>query len=177
MQSDTGVLAGEERMLIDGELQHTASGAKFDVIHPASEEVAGQATDGTVADMERAVGAARKAFDTGDWSRDVEFRYHCLTQLHDALEANKERLRRILITEVGCPVTVSGSQIESPIDEVKHWAEHGRDFEYLQDTGLHDTPMGPARRKLHFEPIRAWSARSRRGTCRSTSTSPRPCRR
>ena len=152
MQSDTGVLAGEERMLIDGELQHTAGGAKFDVIHPASEQVAGQATDGTVEDMARAVGAARKAFDTGDWSRDVDFRYHCLMQLHDALEANKERLRRILITEVGCPVTVSGSQIESPIEEVRHWAEHGRDFEYLADTGLHETPMGPARRKLHFEP-------------------------
>ena len=46
VQTETGVLAGDERMLIDGELQHTGSGAKFDVIHPASEEVAGQATDG-----------------------------------------------------------------------------------------------------------------------------------
>ncbi len=60
VQSEAGVLAGDERMLIDGELQHTGSGATFEVIHPASEEVAGQATDGTVADMERAVGAARK---------------------------------------------------------------------------------------------------------------------
>ena len=51
------VLAGEQRMLIDGELQHTASGAKFDVIHPASEQVAGQATDGTVDDMARDVSA------------------------------------------------------------------------------------------------------------------------
>ena len=152
VQSDTGVLAGDERMLIDGELRYTGSGAKFDVIHPASEEVAGQATDGTVEDMRRAVGAARRAFDD-DWSRDLDFRYHCLTQLHEALERNKERLRRVLITEVGCPVTVSGSQIESPIDEVKHWAEHAKNFEYLVDTGLHDTPMGPARRKIAYEPI------------------------
>ena len=110
VQSDTGVLAGEERMLIDGELQHTASGALFDVMHPASEQVAGQATDGTVADMERAVGAARRAFDTTDWSRDVEFRYHCLKQLQDALERNKERLRRIVVTEVGCPITSPGAR-------------------------------------------------------------------
>ncbi|MDT5072875.1 MAG: aldehyde dehydrogenase, partial [Mycobacterium sp.] len=101
----------------------------------------------------RAVGAARRAFDETDWSRDVEFRYHCLTQLHDAMERNKERLRRVLITEVGCPITVSGSQIESPIDEVTHWTEHGKAFEYLVDTGMHDTPMGPARRKIHYEPI------------------------
>jgi acyl-CoA reductase-like NAD-dependent aldehyde dehydrogenase len=153
VQTEAGVLAGDERMLIDGELQFTGSGATFDVIHPASEEVAGRATDGTVADMERAVGAARRAFDAGDWSRDLEFRYHCLTQLHEALENNKERLRRILITEVGCPVTVSGSQIESPIEEVKHWAEHGRAFEYLVDTGVHPTQLGPARRKIHYEPV------------------------
>lgn len=114
VQDETGVLAGDERMLIDGELQTTGSGSTFDVIHPATEQVAGQATDGTVEDMSRAVAAARRAFDQTDWSRDLDFRYHCLTQLHEALERNKERLRRILITEVGCPVTVSGSQIESP---------------------------------------------------------------
>jgi acyl-CoA reductase-like NAD-dependent aldehyde dehydrogenase len=153
VQSDSGVLAGDERMLIDGELQYTGSGAMFEVIHPATERVAGQASDGTVEDMARAVGAARRAFDETDWSRDVEFRYHCLTQLHEALDRNKEHLRRVLITEVGCPVSVSGSQIESPIEEVKHWAEHGRSFEYLVDTGMHDTPMGPARRKIAYEPI------------------------
>jgi acyl-CoA reductase-like NAD-dependent aldehyde dehydrogenase len=153
VQSETGVLAGDERMLINGELQITGSGAIFDVIHPASEEVAGQATDGTVDDMARAVGAARRAFDETDWSRDLELRYHCLTQLRDALERNKERLRRVLITEVGCPVTVTGSQIESPIEEVRHWAEHGRAFEYLVDNGLHETPLGPARRKIHYEPV------------------------
>ncbi|GFG72474.1 aldehyde dehydrogenase family protein [Mycolicibacter senuensis] len=152
VQDDSGVLAGETRMLVDGELVGTGSGATFDVVHPASEQVAGTAADGTVDDMARAVGAARRAFDASDWSRDLEFRHHCLMQLHAALEADKERLRRILITEVGCPVTVTGSQIESPIAEVKHWADHARGFEYLVDTGLHDTPLGPARRKLHYEP-------------------------
>jgi aldehyde dehydrogenase (NAD+) len=153
VQTETGVLAGDERMLIDGELQITSSGATFDVIHPASEQVAGQATDATVEDMARAVRAARRAFDETDWSRDLEFRYHCLIQLHEALERNKERLRRVLITEVGCPVTVSGSQIESPIEEVRHWAEHGHTFEYLVDNGLHETPLGPVRRKIHYEPV------------------------
>src|SRR5690242_9435022 len=104
VQTESGVLAGDERMLIDGELQFTSSGAEFDVIHPASEEVAGRAIDGTVEDMQRAVGAARRAFDTTDWSRDLEFRYHRITQLHAALERNKERLRRVLVTEVGCPM-------------------------------------------------------------------------
>ena len=151
--SDTGILAGEQRMLIGGELQHTASGALFDVEHPGTGEVVGWATDGTVADMDRAIGAARDAFERTDWSRDVEFRYHCLMQLHDALERNKERLRRIVVTEVGCPISVTGSQIEDPIAEVKHWAEHGRTFEYLRDTGIHQASMGTARRTLAFDPV------------------------
>ncbi|MFN8100394.1 MAG: aldehyde dehydrogenase family protein [Mycobacterium sp.] len=149
----TGILAGEQRMMIDGELRHTESGALFDVEHPGTGEVVGQATDGTVADMDRAIGAARKAFDDTDWSRDIEFRYHCLMQLHDALDRNKELLRRIVVTEVGCPVSVTGSQIEDPIDEVGHWAEYGRTFEYLQDTGIHKAPMGTARRTLAFDPV------------------------
>jgi acyl-CoA reductase-like NAD-dependent aldehyde dehydrogenase len=153
VQGDTGILAGEQRMLIDGELQLTASGALFDVIHPGNEQVAGQATDATTDDMDRAVGAARRAFDETDWSRDLDFRYHCMTQLHEALERNKEHLRRVLITEVGCPVKVTGSQIESPIAEVKHWAEHGKNFEYLTDNGVHETPLGPAHRKIHHEAI------------------------
>ena len=41
VQVETGLLAGDQRMLIDGELQHTASGALFDVIHPGSEQVVG----------------------------------------------------------------------------------------------------------------------------------------
>jgi acyl-CoA reductase-like NAD-dependent aldehyde dehydrogenase len=151
--TDAGIMAGEQRMLIDGELQLTDSGALFDVEHPGSGQIAGQATDATVADMERAVGAAWWAFENANWARDVEFRFHCLMQLHDALDRNKERLRRVLVTEVGCPVSVTGSQIEEPIAEVKHWAEHGHDFDYLVDTGIHQTYLGPARRKLSYEPI------------------------
>jgi aldehyde dehydrogenase (NAD+) len=37
VQVEAGVLVGDERMLIAGELQYTSSGAKFGVIHPASE--------------------------------------------------------------------------------------------------------------------------------------------
>lgn len=44
IQEDAGVLAGDERILIAGELQNTGRGATFDIVHPAS----ARATDGTV---------------------------------------------------------------------------------------------------------------------------------
>ena len=151
--SDTGILAGDPRMFVDGELTGATGGAQFDVIHPGNEEVVGTAADGTVADMDRAIAAARRAFDETDWSRDIAFRHHCLMQLHEALERNSERLRRIVVTEVGCPISITGSQIEDPIAEVKHWADYGRDFDYLVDTGVHQAVMGTARRTLAFDPV------------------------
>jgi aldehyde dehydrogenase (NAD+) len=66
--TDTRILAGEQRMLIDGELQLADGDAKFNVEHPGSGHVVGQATDATVADMKRAVGAAWRAFENTNWA-------------------------------------------------------------------------------------------------------------
>lgn len=137
-QREGTVLAGEERMLIDGELLPTSSGRSFAVIDPSTGERVGSATDGTVEDTRRAVAAARRAYDTTEWSRDSEFRYHCIKQLESALTDEKERLRRIEITEVGAPISATAAHIEGPIAEVAYWAELGRSFDYLVDTGMRD---------------------------------------
>lgn len=147
----SGPLSGDTRMLIAGVLRDAQT--MFDVIDPATAQVAGVASDGTVADLDRAVAAAREAFDTTPWSRDVEFRHHCLMQLHAALSDERERLRRVVVTEVGCCVSATGSQIDDPIDEVGHWADYGLAFDYLEDTGLHDGRRGPSRRVLAYEPV------------------------
>ena len=155
VQTETGVLAGDERMLIDGELQHTSSGATFDVIHPASEAGGrpGHRRNG------RRHGARGRGGAAGVRRRRLVARSRVPLPLPDAVarragEATRSGCAASSITEVGCPVTVTGSQIESPIEEVKHWAEHGKSFEYLVDTGVHPTQLGPARRKIHYEPRR-----------------------
>lgn len=56
--------------------------------------------------MQRAIDAARRAFDETDWSTDHGFRQRCLRQLQAALEADQEALREELILEAGCPRTV-----------------------------------------------------------------------
>lgn len=52
----------EPRMLFDGKLVESETGRQFDTINPAAKEVLCTA-EGTRADMERAVAAARRAFD------------------------------------------------------------------------------------------------------------------
>ena len=101
--SDQVTIDPEANMLIDGKLVESSTGRTFDNVNPATEEVIGQVADGSAEDMHRAIAAARRAFDETDWSTDREFRKHCLNQLQEALEAEKEELREQLVAEVGCP--------------------------------------------------------------------------
>ena len=106
----------ERRMLIDGKLVETASSKTFANVNPATEEVIGEVTNATVADMHIAINSARRAFDESDWSTNHAFRKRCLAQLQEALEAEQEELREELILEVGCPRMVThGPQLDAPL--------------------------------------------------------------
>ncbi len=107
----------EVRMLVDGKLVEADSGATFDNVNPATEEVLGRVTDASPAEMHRAIDAARRAFDETDWSTNRERRKECLGQLQDALERDREELREELILEVGCPrMTTHANQLDIPLD-------------------------------------------------------------
>ncbi|MBV8386103.1 MAG: aldehyde dehydrogenase family protein, partial [Acidimicrobiia bacterium] len=109
-------------MLIDGKLADAADGRTFDNVNPASEEVLGPVADGNAADMEAAVAAARRAFDSTTWATDHAFRAACLRQLQQALESEREELRSELVAEVGCPVLATyGPQLDSPLAEALLW--------------------------------------------------------
>jgi aldehyde dehydrogenase (NAD+) len=105
----------ESRMLIDGRLADGEAGT-FTNINPANEEILGKVADASKADMQRAIDAARRAFDETGWSTDRALRKRCLEQLQEALEAEKEALREELILEVGCPRMVThGPQLDAPL--------------------------------------------------------------
>ena len=145
-------------------------GLTFDVINPATEEVAGVAADGRPADFDRAVAAARRAFDAsaGNWRDDVEFRAHCITQLRDGLVRAQERLRRILVTEIGTPIAMTyGIQLAFPIEEAGFWPDQARRFASCATRARIPGLAGPSGRSCSTSRL-AWSPRSRRGTRRST---------
>ncbi len=52
---------------VDGRFVPAASGATFPVHDPSTEEVIARVPDSGEADVERAVAAARRAFDEGPW--------------------------------------------------------------------------------------------------------------
>lgn len=143
--------ASSSDLLIDGKL--TAGGAgTFDVINPATEEVIGQAADGTAADMDAAIGAARAAFDTTDWSRDHALRARCLRQLRDALLAHADEFRDLTVAEVGCPVFLThGPQFEGPVRDLGYFADLAEAYQWTRDLG-EAKPMGLKNtREVRFE--------------------------
>ena len=108
----------ERRMLVGGKLLDAQNGQTFDNVNPATEQVLGQVADGSRPDMERAVSAARIAFDNTDWARDHAGRRQALLQLQAALESEREQLRSELVAEVGCPVsTTTGRSWTSPCEK------------------------------------------------------------
>jgi aldehyde dehydrogenase (NAD+) len=109
-------------MLIDGQLVDGQNGKSFDNVNPATEEVLGNVADGTHADMERAVAAARRAFDETTWGKDHEGRKKSLLQLQAAMETEREDMRAELVAEVGCPVMLTyGPQLDAPVNEAVKW--------------------------------------------------------
>ncbi|PRC46651.1 aldehyde dehydrogenase, partial [Mycobacterium sp. ITM-2017-0098] len=68
----------ERRMLIDGELVDAGSGAQFDNLSPATGAVLGATAAADDRDMDRAIGAARRAFDETDWGTNRALRKRCL---------------------------------------------------------------------------------------------------
>jgi acyl-CoA reductase-like NAD-dependent aldehyde dehydrogenase len=124
----------DRRMLIDGKLIETER--TFPSINPATGEVLGYAPDGTIADAQAAVAAARKAFDTSRWATDVELRIHCLEQFHQALVDHREELATLTIAEVGAtPALIAGPQLDQPVDIVRYYTDLLKTYPLTEDLG------------------------------------------
>jgi acyl-CoA reductase-like NAD-dependent aldehyde dehydrogenase len=143
-------------MLIDGKLVDGEAG-RYPNINPATEEVIGEVAAASAADMQRAIDAARRAFDESTWSTDRELRKRCLTQLQDALDSDKESLREELILEVGCPRAITfGPQLDAPLsDALRHPISLMNEYPWETDLGDAFVPLTGmmTRRKVWREAV------------------------
>jgi len=133
------------RMYIDGAWTEASGGATFDVINPATEGVLAKAPNASRADMERAIAAARRAFDEGPWPRTTrEDRARVLRRLADALDKRKQRIRELLIGMAAAEYVTHHIQLEKPVEQIRHYAELATSFPFEQPVpvDLMPTPMG-----------------------------------
>src|SRR5882757_731866 len=147
-------LAFEVRMLIDGELVAAEGGRTYDNLNPATETVIGPVADASVADMERAIAAARRAFDETSWSTDRAFRKACLQQLKEALEKHKEELRPQIVAEVGTPIGLTFAiQQDSCIEDMQWDIDQIDNYEWERELGNHEFFGLNSNRLVIREPI------------------------
>src|SRR4051812_7775326 len=96
----------QTKLLIDGQWVDSLSGKTFETINPATEEVIANVAEGDAADVDLAVQAARKAFDSGPWrTMDARDRGRLLYKLADLMESQLDDLAMLETLDNGKPIS------------------------------------------------------------------------
>lgn len=144
---------GVSSLFIDGKRCEGAAGT-FATVNPATEETLGVAADADAGDMDRAIEAARRAFDDTDWSRKTELRVRCVRQLRDAMREHIEELRALTISEVGAPrMLTAAAQLEGPVNDLAFSADTAESYSWKQDLGAAAPMVIPTRRTVVREAV------------------------
>lgn len=117
-------LEGKKELYIDGAFVPASSGKKFDVYNPATEEVLAQVSEAEAEDVDKAVKAARRAFEDGDWPKlSTAERSHLIYKLADLIEQNREELAQLEALDNGKPYAVAlEDDIDGTIEHFRYYA-------------------------------------------------------
>jgi 1-pyrroline dehydrogenase len=120
----------KREMFIGGEWTDGAGGEVQEIVNPATGKVIAHVPKGTAEDVDRAVEAARKAFDDGWSDATPRMRSEAMLKLADAIEANGDELSRIESENVGKPLAAMKSEeIPPTVDCLRFFAGAARTLE------------------------------------------------
>jgi aldehyde dehydrogenase (NAD+) len=138
----------ETRLYIDGELRRAEGDRTFDDISPWSGRVIGKVAHASPADVAQAIAAARRAFDTTNWSKDHAGRVTLLEKLRDLFVANRERLVRLVVDEAGStPFFARMAQVEMALEGYRDLIDVSRKLVWEEDRGQRG-PHGRVTRRI-----------------------------
>lgn len=93
-------------LFIDGQWTPPSTDALIEVVSPHTEQVMGLAPAAAPADIDRAVAAARTAFDDGPWPRlDPAERIAAVERLAVAYKEHRAEMAELISTEIGAPIS------------------------------------------------------------------------
>ena len=121
-----------DRLYIGGKLVASTGSATIEVVNPYTEEVTGTVPDGTAADIDAAVAAARTAFDTTDWAqRPAVERGEILARASALILERMDSLTDLIVAEMGSPRSwASMGQVLAPTMILDYFAGLAKDFEF-----------------------------------------------
>src|SRR4051812_22874334 len=101
-------LATPTKLLIDGKWVPASSGKTFNSIDPSTGEVLARVAEGDKADIDLAVKAARRAFESGPWAKmSASQRGRIIWKIGDLLAENVEEFAELETLDNGKPISVS----------------------------------------------------------------------
>ena len=115
------VAVTHHKMFIGGEFVDSSSGETMEVLNPATGEVIAEVPRGTADDVERAVAAAKKAWDAWRYKTPKD-RMELLLKLADVIDENAEELARLESRNVGKPWWVAVDEPAIMSDNLRFFA-------------------------------------------------------
>ncbi|MGW5211636.1 aldehyde dehydrogenase family protein [Streptomyces sp. NPDC004051] len=124
-------------LYIDGEWTKAAAGGRREVVNPYDASVVTTVDEADATDVDRAVRAARRAFDEGDWANTpTRRRADLLMRVHDLLLRDKEEIARTETADTGKTLTESRFDVEDVANAFRYFAElAGKDGGRVVDVG------------------------------------------
>ena len=112
---------GRDQLFIDGEW--TGNGKKFAVHSPATGDVLTEVAEAGAAEVDAAVKAARRAFESKEWRNlDAADRGAMLWRISDGIERRKAELARLEAMDNGKPVREAQIDVQMAIDSFRYYA-------------------------------------------------------
>jgi phenylacetaldehyde dehydrogenase len=117
-------LSQDKHLLIDGKWQPSKSGKTFQVFNPATGHVLANVAEGDKADIDLAVIAARRAFESGPWhTASPAERARLINKLADLMEARAEDFAVLESLDNGKPLAVARvADVPMSIDNLRYMA-------------------------------------------------------
>jgi betaine-aldehyde dehydrogenase len=131
-----------DRLYIGGEWVEPSSSSTIDVVSPTTEEIVGRVPEAQNADIDRAVAAAKDAFEHGPWPRMTPAeRAAVLSKAAEAIRNDMQGIAELISGEMGSPVSWGLlAQVLAPTMILDYYAGLGSTFQF--DT-VKDGLLGP----------------------------------
>src|SRR5580698_5661978 len=132
IQGGSVAIRDYDRLFIGGDWVAPEGTDVIEVISPSTEEVVGRVPDGTEADIDKAVAAARTAFDRGPWPRMTPAERGAIVgKVAAQIQAEMTDLAGIITGEMGSPITFSAmGQVLAPSMIFSYYADLANTFAF-----------------------------------------------
>jgi phenylacetaldehyde dehydrogenase len=120
----TSFVGKKQKMLINGKWVNSASGKTFPTYNPATGEVLSNVAEGDREDIDRAVKAARAAFETGPWAKiSPSERGRMMWRLADLIEKHTEEFAQLESLDNGKPLKIARiADLPLAVDHFRYYA-------------------------------------------------------